>query len=150
MPWVFVGIPLTCNKAGEWPRNACECNEDSLWFHLMPLRISRFHGVAYSNTWCSLSAQSINTNTNRIYNAHKVTTKCESETRIVSHQVKSQFTFQFLERYIRRNSEFWAAFWRKAETLFSVTKRERKSIPFPWGREMECTRAHNCTVSWLS
>ena len=38
-----------------------------------------------------------NTNTNQISNARKVTPKCESEVRIVSHQVKIQLTFQFLE-----------------------------------------------------
>ena len=36
-------------------------------------------------------------NTNQIYNVHKVTLKCESEMRIVSHQVKIQLTFQFHE-----------------------------------------------------
>ena len=32
-----------------------------------------------------------------IYNARKVTPKCESEAQIVNHQVKIQLTFQFLE-----------------------------------------------------
>ena len=36
-------------------------------------------------------------NTIQIYNARKVTPKCKSEVRIVSHQVKIQLTFQFLE-----------------------------------------------------
>ena len=35
--------------------------------------------------------------------------------------------------------------------LFELrSKREWKSIPFSGGREMECSRAHNCSVSWLS
>ena len=36
-------------------------------------------------------------NTNQIYNARKVTSQCESEARIVSHQLTIQLTFQFLE-----------------------------------------------------
>jgi len=45
----------------------------------------------------SMYMRAVHTNTNQIYNAHKVTPKCESEARIVSHQVKIQITFQFLE-----------------------------------------------------
>ena len=46
---------------------------------------------------CGQTCTIVHTNTNQIYNVHEVTLNCESEVQIVSHQVKIQLTFQFLE-----------------------------------------------------
>src|SRR6218665_145506 len=71
------------------------------------------HPDCYNGTWTRLPRclpgmrvpsaghltrrRSLITNENQIYNARKVTPKCESEARIDSHHLKIQLTFQFLE-----------------------------------------------------
>jgi len=72
---------------------------------------------------------------NQIYNTHKVTPKCESEARTVSHQM--QLTFQFLESQ--------EEIMKTVESLGYAERVEVYSVI--WGREYGMLENQYCSAS---